>query len=129
VNPRSLLLYAGDNDLGDGRTPDDAFRSFRSLAAKVHAFQGEIPFGFVSVKPSPARYPIIGRIRRFNELVRREIESLPSAYYVDIFPAMLTPAGKPAAEFYLEDGLHMNRAGYRLWGRLLAPYRNRIFID
>jgi lysophospholipase L1-like esterase len=127
LNPRSLLLYAGDNDLGDGRSVEQVLDQFRSLANKVAASLGSIPFGFVSVKPSPARYPIIDRIRRLNDGVRREIESRPSSYYVDVFPAMLDESGKPRAGLFLEDGLHLNRNGYRLWARLLEPYRHRIF--
>jgi lysophospholipase L1-like esterase len=127
VNPCSLLLYAGDNDLGDGRSPEEVLVWFRSLAGKVSIDLGPIPFGFVSVKPSPARFPIIGRIRRLNDLVRKEIESRPSGYYIDVFSAMIDPSGKPRPEFFLADGLHLNRQGYRLWGRLLEPYRNQIF--
>jgi lysophospholipase L1-like esterase len=127
VNPRSLLLYAGDNDLGDGRSVEQVLGHFRSLANKVAASLDGVPFGFVSVKPSPARYPILDRIRRLNDQVRKEIESGPSGYFVDVFPAMLGQSGKPRAEFFLDDGLHLNREGYRLWGRLLEPYRNRIF--
>ena len=128
VNPRSLLLYAGDNDLGDGRTVDQVLGWFRSLADKVEDSLGAIPFGFISVKPSPARFPIVDRIRRVNELVRKEIEARPSGYYVDVFPAMLNEAGRPRTELYFEDGLHLNREGYRLWGSILQPYRNRIFV-
>jgi lysophospholipase L1-like esterase len=130
ANPRSLLLYAGDNDLGDGRTPQEILRWFRSLADKVAASLGPIPFGFVSVKPSPARYPIIDRIRCVNDLVRRDIESRVSGYYVDVFSVMLDQAGKPRAEYFLDDGLHLSREGYRLWGRLLLEtHRNQIFTS
>jgi lysophospholipase L1-like esterase len=127
VNPRSLLIYAGDNDLGDGRTVDQVLGWFRSLADKVEDSLGAIPFGFISIKPSPARFPIVDRIRRVNDLVRKEIEARPSGYYVDVFPAMLNQAGQPRNELYFEDGLHLNREGYRLWGRILKPYRNQIF--
>jgi len=127
VNPRSLLLYAGDNDLGDGRSVDEVVGWFRSLANKVATSLGAIPFGFVSVKPSPARYAILDRIRRVNERVHREIESFPMGYYVDVFPAMLDPAGKPRLEYFHDDGLHLSQEGYRLWSRLLEPYRNEIF--
>jgi lysophospholipase L1-like esterase len=129
VHPRSLLLYAGDNDLGDGRSVEEVLRSFRSLAGKVAASLGPIPFGFVSVKPSPARLHIIDRIRRLNHKVRRDMESRPSGFYVDVFQAMLDRAGKPRAEFFLEDGLHLSREGYRLWGSLLEPHRYQIFTD
>lgn len=129
VKPRSILIYAGDNDLGDGRTVAQVVAWFRSLADKVAASLGPVPFGFVSIKPSPARYPIIERIHIANSLIRRDIESRPGGYYVDAFSSMIDTAGKPIATFYLADGLHMNREGYRLWSRLLAPHRNQIFTD
>ena len=96
LHPGSLLVYAGDNDLGDGRSVEQTIGFFRCLANKVAALPRPIPFGFVSVKPSPARLPIIDHIRRFNGLVRAEIEAIPRGYYVDIFPSMLErvrPAG------------------------------------
>jgi lysophospholipase L1-like esterase len=128
ARPRSLLVYAGDNDLGDGRTVEQSYASFRSLADQVKAL-GPIPFGFIAVKPSPARHYIIDRIRGLNELVRRDIEAREGGYFVDAFRAMLDAAGNPVPAFFTGDGLHMNREGYRLWGQLLAPYRNRIFTE
>src|SRR5450432_4105398 len=32
LSPSALVVYAGDNDLGDGRSPADVLRSFRCLA-------------------------------------------------------------------------------------------------
>jgi lysophospholipase L1-like esterase len=126
AHPRSLLLYAGDNDLGDGRSPDAVLADFCRFADQVLARLSAIPFGFVSVKLSPARYMIRDRIRRFNELVRAEIESRPSGYYVDVSSSMLDESGKPRAELFLLDGLHLSRQGYRLWGRLLERHRDQI---
>ena len=126
VNPRSLLLYAGDNDLGDGRSEEQVLASFRSLADQVESSLGPIPFGFISVKPSPSRSAILKRIFRFNEMVRREIESRASGYFVDVFPAMLDSTGRPRAKFFLADGLHLSREGYRLWSRMLQSHRNQI---
>jgi lysophospholipase L1-like esterase len=129
VHPRSIMLYAGDNDLGDGRTVQQVFGYFRSLADKVRASLGPIPFGFISIKPSPARFSIVDRIRAVNELVRRDIESRPGGYYIDAFSAMLDSSGKPVPAFYTADGLHMNRKGYLLWSSLLASHRNQIFTE
>ena len=126
LHPGSLLVYAGDNDLGDGRSVEDALASFRSLARQVASTAGPIPFGFVSVKPSPARYPILDRIRRFNEIVRAGMASIPGGYYVDVYAAMLDPSGNPRPEYFQEDGLHLNREGYRLWTRILGACRHQI---
>lgn len=129
MNPRSILLYAGDNDLGDGREPEQIIGWFRSLADKVEGSLGSVPLGFVSVKPSPARYSIIDRIRRLNELVLLEMTFRPFTYYVDVFDPMLDEAGHPNKIYFLEDGLHLSHEGYRLWSRLLEPYRNQIFTQ
>ncbi len=129
VKPRSLLIYAGDNDLGDGKSVDKVFASFQSLAAKVEQQVPGIPFGFVSVKPSPARFPIIDRIVQLNDLVRADIEIRPQGYYVDIFSNMLDEEGKPQTRYFQDDGLHINHEGYQLWSSLLEPYRNQILTE
>lgn len=129
VTPRSLLLYAGDNDLGDGRSVNQVLGSFRSLAARMAKLLPEIPFGFVSIKPSPARWAVIDRTLEANLLIRAEIEARPRGYYVDVFSSMLDETGKPKTEYFLADGLHMNHAGYLLWSSLLEPFRNHIFMD
>ncbi len=129
VMPRSLLVYAGDNDLADGRSVDEVLRFFLSLAAKVAALPDATPFGFMSVKLSPARVALRDGIRCFNDLVRAQIEARPPGYYVDVYSAMVDESGRPRSELFLDDGLHLNREGYRLWGRLLQPYRDRILIE
>jgi len=127
VHPASLVVYAGDNDLGDGRSPDDVLNSFRGLAALVTRWLPEVPFGFISVKPSPSRVALLPSIKRTNALVQRELDRYPGAYYINVFDAMLDGKGRPRPELFLEDGLHLSRAGYKLWANLLEPFRNRIF--
>jgi lysophospholipase L1-like esterase len=126
LGPASLVVYAGDNDLGDGRSPDEVLASYQRLAAQVERRCPRVPFTFLSIKPSPARRDILDRIRRTNELIRGDLERRPHTLYVDVFDAMLR-AGEPRAELFLADGLHLSRAGYALWAQLLEPCRSRIF--
>ncbi len=128
LHPVSLVLYAGDNDLGDGRSPEDVLASYRDVAARIDACCGPVPLAFVSIKPSPARREIVDRIRRANELIRTALEDRPGAYYIDVFDAMLA-GGEPRPELYLEDGLHLSRAGYDLWSERLEPFHHRMFPE
>lgn len=123
--PSSLVVYAGDNDLGDGQQPESVVASFRALAARVNRWCPAISFGFISIKPSPARRHLFDRIRSTNDMIRREIERI--GYFIPVFDAMLDQQGNPRPELYAEDGLHLAPAGYRLWAQLLTPYCNRIF--
>ena len=127
VHPASLVVYAGDNDLGDGRSPDEVLLAFRALVALVQEWLPNVPFGFISIKPSPARDALRASILRTNELIRPEIEKCAHGYYINVFDAMLDLQGQPQRKLFLEDGLHLSRAGYKLWANLLEPYRNQIF--
>jgi lysophospholipase L1-like esterase len=127
LRPSSLVVYAGDNDLGDGHSPDDVAEYFRSLSAQVSSELGQIAMAYVSIKPSPARIDLLGNIRQANRLIQELILQRSESYYVNVFDSMLTPDGAPRTDLFSDDGLHMNRAGYRLWTELFLPFRNRMF--
>ncbi len=127
LRPRSLVIYAGDNDLGDGRAPEQVAGFFKQLAGRIEQRLPGVPFGYISVKPSPARADIIDRIYRTNDLIEQEISRHPAAYFIPVALSMVDAAGRPRAELFLADGLHLSLAGYRLWEQLLIPYHNRIF--
>lgn len=127
LTPQSIVVYAGDNDLGDGQTPEKVLASFRALHDKLRAKYPETPLFYISVKPSPARAAILPSIRAANEAIRLEIAPLPNSLFIDLFAHMLDSKGQTRPELFTEDGLHMNPTGYKLWTELLFPYRNRIF--
>jgi lysophospholipase L1-like esterase len=119
-HPRSIICYAGDNDLGDGRTPEEVVASFRDLLVKVDTHFPATPFAILSIKPSPARWHLADQIRYTNEAFRREVEGRDNGYFIDIFSAMLGRDGRPDDSLFLEDGLHVGPKGYLVWKRLLS---------
>ncbi len=122
ARPRTLVLYAGDNDLGDNRHPEEVYLSFCALAAKIQRDLPDTDVTFVSIKPSPSRWHIVEQIRAANRYIENEIKRLPRFSFVDLTPVMLTPDGKPRKELYQADGLHMNADGYALWRRELTTH-------
>jgi lysophospholipase L1-like esterase len=127
TRPRSLVVYAGDNDLGDGRSPEDVLASFRALLRKVLERVGPIPFTFLSIKPSPARWYLDERIRRANTMVRAELDGRAWCHYLDLYPKMIDGDGRPRPELYVEDGLHLSPTGYRLWTEILSSHHVTIY--
>jgi lysophospholipase L1-like esterase len=118
--PRTIVFYAGDNDLDAGHSPAAVLSDFQALVAKVHTKLPSAKILFVAIKPSPARWRLVEEIRTTNSLVRDYAANDPSLGFVDIFPAMLGSDGKPRPELYREDGLHMTRAGYEIWRDAVA---------
>jgi lysophospholipase L1-like esterase len=129
LDPVSLVVYAGDNDLGDGRHPAHVIDAFRLLFAKARRDLGTRPFGFMAIKPSPARASLVGRMRDVNDAIRHELAPHPSAFFIDVFEPMLNARGEPRPELFLDDGLHLGRAGYDLWRDILHTFRHRIFAE
>lgn len=124
-NPRAIVFYAGDNDLGDGQTAEQVQESFQNLRAKVRTYFGAIRFAFISVKPSVSRIYIREQIERTNRLIRAELAQWPTASYIDIYHAMLDMHGQPRRELFAEDGLHLSSAGYRLWAQMLNAEKRK----
>lgn len=129
TQPRALIFYAGDNDIGDGHPAVKVIASFDALAAKLdrHGL-GDIPFGFISIKPSVARFQALGRIRAVNDGVKRRIEERANWHYIDIFTPMLGDRGKPDKAHYVEDGLHLSAHGYALWAEVLRSHAKTFYL-
>lgn len=118
--PRTVVLYAGDNDLAAGATPAQVHADFQAFVRAVHARLPHTRILFVSIKPSPARAALLPAMRRANALIRAEAERSKNVGYVDVATPMLDAQGRPRAELFLDDRLHMNREGYALWRSALS---------
>jgi len=118
--PERIIVYAGDNDLADGRHPQELSLAFEGLAARLNKKYGLLPCYFISLKPSIARWPLIEQFREANEIIAAEIGlHYPNWKWVDIFTPMLNAAGEPDPEYFVADGLHINEKGYQLWTNVL----------
>lgn len=114
--PKALVVYAGDNDLGDGRNPEEIFIFFQQLMVKVNQQFGALPCYFISLKPSLSRWQMADQFRYTNNLIESEIIKLDSNWkFIDVFKKMLDKEGKPNPALYDDDGLHLSEEGYRLW--------------
>ncbi len=119
--PRLIVLYAGDNDLAAGKSPQAVFRDYETFVALVRRPLPETRIAFIAIKPSGARWPMVGQMRAANALVQRYAETHTGLVYVDVFTPMLGPDGLPREELFVADRLHMSAQGYTLWRELLAP--------
>ncbi|TDE17157.1 GDSL-type esterase/lipase family protein [Dyadobacter psychrotolerans] len=119
---KSIVLYAGDNDLGDGRNPEEVCLFYRLLVLQIRNAFGDIPIFYVSIKPSLHRWEIIGKIKTANRLIRNETEKDASQHFIDIFPSMLNVKGTPVKSLFEADGLHLSAAGYVLWANFINEY-------
>jgi lysophospholipase L1-like esterase len=120
--PKLVVLYAGDNDLAQGKSPQQVLHAFQEFVGKVRAALPSVPIVYLAIKPCLARWKLIDKVRAANALIREAAGKDPKLVFVDLEPTILGPDGKPRPELFLMDGLHLNAEGYKRLSELVKPY-------
>ncbi len=119
-HPRIVVVYAGDNDLWAGKSPEAVAADFTAFCTKIHAALPQTRIVFISVKPSPSRWKIHEQMEKTNALVSAYCAKDPRRTFVDVWHPMLDAKGEPRPELFVADQLHMKPAGYAIWTPLVA---------
>lgn len=117
--PRIVLLYAGDNDIAGGKSPERVAADFKTFVKAVHKTLPDTRIGFICIKPSIRRWNLIEPMRKANRLIQDFTKTDKRLFYIDIDTPMIGEDGRPKADLFLDDGLHLNEAGYRLWSEIV----------
>ena len=129
--PSIIVLYAGDNDIAAGESPEGVFGDYKSFVKIVHDKLPRVPIIYMSIKPSASRWKLWPKMDRANSLIRDYSVNDTRLFYVDGATPFLGADGKPDAKFYLSDKLHLSAAGYKIWTELLSPINiiNEVSLD
>ena len=128
LKPAKVFLLIGTNDIGTYVPIEDAAGRIGQICSRVAAalpdckiyVESVYPVN-VAVAPSNVGARTNELITRLNALIRREIENIRGAAYIDVYPGLADGNGDLAAP-YTDDGLHLNLAGYIKLISLLEPY-------
>jgi lysophospholipase L1-like esterase len=120
--PRTVVFYAGDNDIAAGKTPRTVADDFRAFASKVHAALPKTRIVFIGIKPSLQRWAMVARVREANALIRQLCERDDRLGFADVDGPMLGWDEKPRQDLLVADGLHLSPKGYELWTTLVRPF-------
>ncbi len=120
--PRLILLYEGDNDIGNGETPDQVVADYQRFAKLVRTKLPDTHFAFLPIKPSLKRWNLWPQMTRANEAIQQLCAEDDNLHYLDTVTPMLGEDGKPMPALFKEDGLHLNPAGYRAWTRVVSSW-------
>ncbi|MFT5641822.1 MAG: lysophospholipase L1-like esterase [Cyclobacteriaceae bacterium] len=124
LNPRALYIYEGDNDLADGKNPEQIVYQASQM---IKLIKGQIPdlkIFLVSAKPSISRWKKKPSYLRFNMYLKEYCVETDDVAFIDVWRAMLGENGQPNPTLFIEDDLHMNDKGYKIWTEKIKPTLN-----
>ena len=115
--PKTILVNAGGNDLGAGKSPAQIRETARALIAKVRAGLPDTRIYFLglplmrrsSVNPK-ARAVVMAMNKQLAELARSE----KNVEFIDLVPAFLDDQGKYLPALFVKDGVHFSPKGYAI---------------
>ena len=123
-NPKQVVIYCGENDLAasDTVTANVVFSRFTHLFDLIRNRMPDVPIAFISLKPSPSRAHLMGKMTSANTMIRDFLANKKNAAFIDVYSKMLNPDGTPMKDIFIEDNLHMNAKGYAIWKKVIGPY-------
>jgi len=121
--PRTVVLYAGDNDLANGLSVDEVVRDFFDFAATLQAAVPGCRLVYLSIKASPSRWALWPKAQQVNARIRAICEAVgpERLQFVDVSTPLLGADGQPEAGLFKDDRLHLNDDGYSRWVQVLKP--------
>lgn len=122
--PKQVLVYCGENDLAssDSVSAFEVSQRFATLYGMIRQNLPDAVIGFVSIKPSPVRQRIQGKVKEANRLIKAFLKKQKKAQFIDVYDKMLDSDGNMREELYVGDRLHMKPEGYAIWKTVMAPY-------
>jgi len=122
-SPRQIVLYCGENDLAysDTVTGEVVAERFKKWFFMVRSEFPDVNITYVSMKPSPSRWHLKERFIDGNFLIREFLDSQENTGFVNVWEDMLTKDREPDPSIFLDDMLHMNKKGYKIWQKNILP--------
>lgn len=116
-HPRAVVFYAGENDIDAGKSVGRVLADFDAFMARKTQTLGTTPVYFISIKPSKLRWVQFPLQSQVNSAIRARSGQRTDLHFIDVVTPMLEN-GRPK-DVFEPDGLHMTRAGYTIWTRVV----------
>ncbi len=120
--PKMVLLRSGGNDIFQGKSPEQVFQDFKDFAAKIHSKLPKTEIIFIALSPSVARWDKAHKEKSLNLMVLGFTKKNKRVKYLDATDVSLGADGKPRSELFIEDKLHFNAEGNRLFAERVRKY-------
>jgi lysophospholipase L1-like esterase len=119
--PKIALVYEGDNDIGRGAEPETVLSHMQTFVDAMLAARNDTQIFFVSPKPSILRREMVDTFLRMKAMLAEFVASDPRLNMIDVWTPMCHADGSVREDLFVEDGLHMNAAGYAIWTEAILP--------
>ncbi len=118
---KALFMYVGNDIVAGGRdkSPDQVLEHFKYVVKKVRAKHPDIPITWLAISPNERRWSAWNQIQEANALIGAYCKESKNMHYINASSHFLGKDGKPITKYFLDDKLHYNPKGYKVWGKAI----------
>jgi len=117
-------ITGSDND----KSPLEVSQLFRKTLYIIRRQFKDTPVFWVSVTPTPLRWHVWPEIKEAGDMIREICEDHRNTHYIDTERYFTNANGIPRAELFLDDRLHLNDEGYRVWSGVIKNELDKILM-
>ena len=119
LKPSKIVLYAGDNDINQGKSAEQVVQDFKAFVKKVQQLVPGVEVIFISIKPSLKRWELYPEMSKANASIAELCKINDQLKFADIATPMIGNNPQPAESLFVKDQLHLSDKGYEIWTRVL----------
>jgi lysophospholipase L1-like esterase len=122
-NPKKIFIYEGDNDINSGKSPEEILKTADELLSLIRAkLPKRVKVVFISPKPSLARWQLKETYLAYNQQLKAWTNQHKKVLFVDVWTPMVDSNGEVMKDIFIEDGLHLNERGYKIWASTIKGF-------
>ena len=127
---RALVIFEANDITGnvDDKTPKEVARLFRYIVRTVRKKYPEKPVFVIEITPTKSRWAVWTQIKQTNKLLQQSCSKMDKTYFIETAASYLNENGEPREELFIQDNLHQNREGYKIWGDLVHKKLDQILM-
>jgi lysophospholipase L1-like esterase len=117
--PSEIVYYEGDNDIVMGLSPEVIRDNVKTFITQVATALPDTRIYIISPKPSINRMQFWETYKQTHVLLNKLADEYDKVEFVDVASPMFDKNGNLNKSLFVEDGIHMNEAGYAIWTKVI----------
>ena len=97
----------------------DDFSKILTEVEKIKSIHGDIPIFAIETTPTISRWSVWDKISKTNDLIKDYTEKKGNLNYITTRLDFLDSKGYPREKYFVNDNLHLNKSGYKLWSKII----------
>ncbi len=119
---KAIVIFCGTNNITgskDDMSADSILYYTKKINDRIRKQYRKTPVYWVAITPVNSRIKVMDKVADMNQRWKEEFSHQKNIRLIETTAAFLGADGKPRAELFINDQLHLNRDGYKIWSSII----------